>query len=128
MADDGILIIEDVQSWKWIEILKKTVPEHLKPYIHVYDLRPIKNRYDDILFTIDKSKPPNIPPVKVSGPLKRKPPVNVAAPLKRKPPVNVAAPLKKNPPHPKLVIPKYQHPKIASPPIARRSWGIHHFI
>jgi hypothetical protein len=54
MTDDGILIIEDVQSIDWIDILKNAVPEHLKQYIKVYDLRPNKNRYDDIVFTIDK--------------------------------------------------------------------------
>ena len=54
MTDDGILIIEDVQSWDWIDILKNEVPEHLKPFIKTYDLRPNKNRYDDIVFTIDK--------------------------------------------------------------------------
>lgn len=56
MTDDGILIIEDVQDWNWIDILKNEVPEHLKQYINVYDLRPNKNRYDDIVFTIDRSK------------------------------------------------------------------------
>jgi hypothetical protein len=55
MTDDGILIIEDVQSWDWIEILKFVVPENLKQFIKIYDLRPNKNRYDDIVFTIDKS-------------------------------------------------------------------------
>jgi hypothetical protein len=55
MTDDGILIIEDVQSWDWIDILKNEVPENLKPFIKVYDLRETKNRYDDIVFTIDKS-------------------------------------------------------------------------
>jgi hypothetical protein len=55
MTDDGILIIEDVQSWDWIDILKKEVPDHLKDFIKIYDLRPNKNRYDDIVFTIDKS-------------------------------------------------------------------------
>jgi len=54
MTDDGILIIEDVQSWDWIEILKNVVPENLKQFIKIYDLRPNKNRYDDIVFTIDK--------------------------------------------------------------------------
>ena len=58
MTDDGILIIEDVQSWDWIEILKNEVPEELKKYIHVYDLRPNKNRYDDIVFTINKNITP----------------------------------------------------------------------
>jgi hypothetical protein len=56
MTDDGILIIEDVQSWDWIDILKNEVPENLKKYIKVYDLRTNKNRYDDIVFTIDKTK------------------------------------------------------------------------
>ena len=55
MTDDGILIIEDVQSWDWIDILKNEVPENLKQFIKIYDLRPNKNRYDDIVFTIDKS-------------------------------------------------------------------------
>ena len=54
MTDDGILIIEDVQSWDWIDILKNEVPENLKEFIKVYDLRQNKNRYDDIVFTIDK--------------------------------------------------------------------------
>ena len=55
MTNDGILIIEDVQSWAWIDILKNEVPENLKHFIKVYDLRQNKNRYDDIVFTIDKS-------------------------------------------------------------------------
>jgi hypothetical protein len=54
MTDDGILIIEDVQSWDWIDILKNEVPEDLKQFIKIYDLRSHKNRYDDIVFTIDK--------------------------------------------------------------------------
>ena len=55
MTDDGILIIEDVPSWDWIDILKDVVPEKLKPFIKAYDLRPNKGRFDDIVFTIDKS-------------------------------------------------------------------------
>lgn len=55
MTDDGILIIEDVQDWEWIKILANEVPDHLKQYIKTYDLRSNKHRYDDIVFTIDKS-------------------------------------------------------------------------
>ena len=55
MTDDGILIIEDVQDYKWIDILKLAVPDNLQKYIKVYDLRQNKGRYDDIVFTIDKS-------------------------------------------------------------------------
>jgi hypothetical protein len=54
LCDDGILIIEDVQSWNWIEILKECVPDDLKSFIQVYDLRENKNRYDDIVFVINK--------------------------------------------------------------------------
>jgi hypothetical protein len=54
MSEDGILIIEDVQDWDWIDILKNEVPENLKKYIKIYDLRSNKGRYDDIVFTIDK--------------------------------------------------------------------------
>jgi hypothetical protein len=56
MTDDGILIIEDVQEWDWIEILKRETPDDLKKYIVVHDLRKNKNRHDDILFIIDKSQ------------------------------------------------------------------------
>jgi len=55
MTEDGILIIEDVAAWEWIDILKNEVPEDLKPFIKTYDLRNIKNRFDDIVFVIDKS-------------------------------------------------------------------------
>lgn len=54
MTEDGILIIEDVQRLDWIDILTEETPEHLKRYIKTYDLRSNKNRYDDIVFTIDK--------------------------------------------------------------------------
>ena len=54
MTDDGILIIEDVQDYKWIDLLKLAVPDNLQKYIKVYDLRENKGRYDDIVFTIDK--------------------------------------------------------------------------
>lgn len=55
MTDNGILIIEDIPSDDWITILANEVPEHLKQFVKVYDLRPVKNRHDDIVFTIDKS-------------------------------------------------------------------------
>lgn len=54
LEDDGILMIEDIQSWDWIEELEKVVPESLKCFVHSYDLRKNKNRYDDIVFSIIK--------------------------------------------------------------------------
>ena len=54
LKEDGILVIEDIQEWEWIDILKQHVPEHLQKCVQVYDIRSEKNRYDDILFVIDK--------------------------------------------------------------------------
>jgi len=55
LKDDGILIVEDVQKWEWIESLKERTPEHLKKYMRVIDLRDVKHQYDDVLFVIDKA-------------------------------------------------------------------------
>lgn len=49
-------MIEDVQSIEWIDELKKVFPTNLVNYIEVYDLRANKNRYDDIVFVINKNK------------------------------------------------------------------------
>jgi hypothetical protein len=55
LADDGILILEDVQSMDWLLVLSQCVPEDLQKYVKTYDLRENKGRYDDIVFVIDKS-------------------------------------------------------------------------
>lgn len=55
MADDGILVVEDVQDPDWVSDLALAVPVELQKYIRVYDLRKIKGRYDDIVFVIDKT-------------------------------------------------------------------------
>ena len=55
LAEDGILIIEDVQDINWIEILTNEVPNELKSCIQVFDLRKNKNRWDDIVFAITKN-------------------------------------------------------------------------
>lgn len=57
LSDDGILVIEDVQSIDWINELKMRVPNDLQEFIEIYDLRINKNRYDDIMFVINKNKP-----------------------------------------------------------------------
>jgi hypothetical protein len=56
LKNKGILIIEDVQSIEWIDKLTEIVPDELKEFIEIYDLRHIKNRYDDILFVINTNK------------------------------------------------------------------------
>jgi hypothetical protein len=57
LKDDGILVIEDVQNIKWLDALRGVTPDLLKPFVHVYDRREVKGRYDDIVFTINKSIP-----------------------------------------------------------------------
>ena len=56
LTDDGILIIEDIQSMDWLDELRNEVPSDLRKYIKTYDLRTVKNRHDDILFVIDKAQ------------------------------------------------------------------------
>lgn len=56
LSDDGIMIIEDIQSWDWIPILVQQIPENMKKYVDVYDLRGISDRYDDLILVINKSK------------------------------------------------------------------------
>lgn len=55
LSDDGIFIIEDIPKMEWIDILKNYVPIKLQEFIKIYDLRNNKQRYDDILFTINLS-------------------------------------------------------------------------
>jgi len=55
LKDDGILIIEDVESLEYLEILKKNTYLCYQKYIKTFDLRDKKGRYDDLVFCIDMS-------------------------------------------------------------------------
>ena len=55
LKNNGILIIEDIQSIRYVRYLYENVPNDLKKYIESYDLREVKGRYDDIIFVINKS-------------------------------------------------------------------------
>jgi hypothetical protein len=59
LKDDGIFMIEDVQDIRWIDDLIQTTPYEYRKYIWTYDRRFIKGRYDDIVFCINKSVPPD---------------------------------------------------------------------
>ena len=50
MEKDGIMVIEDIQSFDWINTLQSVTPDGYKS--EVIDLRHLKNRYDDILYVI----------------------------------------------------------------------------
>jgi 8-demethyl-8-alpha-L-rhamnosyltetracenomycin-C 2'-O-methyltransferase len=54
MTDDGIMIIEDVPDVSWIGELVNEVPENMKHLVRAFDLRANKNRFDDLVFVIDK--------------------------------------------------------------------------
>lgn len=56
LADNGVLIVEDLPFLHWADELRQCTPTHLKPYVEVYDRRPIKGRHDDILFVINRNK------------------------------------------------------------------------
>ena len=58
LTDNGVLIIEDIQTQAWLDDLTGVVPDHLRPFVRTHDLRPNKNRYDDMVFVIDKSSVP----------------------------------------------------------------------
>ncbi len=55
LTDNGILIIEDVQSIDWIKNIYNAVPDNLKQYCKTYDLRNNYGRYDDIVFVLNKN-------------------------------------------------------------------------
>ena len=54
ISTNGMLVIEDIQDFHWTNILKRQIPEGFK--VDVYDLRKVRDRYDDILMTIRKSR------------------------------------------------------------------------
>ena len=56
LTDDGILIIEDVQSMDWLKDIFESFTKELLTKVEFIDLRSNKNQYDDILIILDKSK------------------------------------------------------------------------
>ena len=38
----------------WLTTLSDAVPEDMKKYIEIFDLRTVKDRYDDIVFVVNK--------------------------------------------------------------------------
>lgn len=56
LSNDGILIIENIQDINLIPLLINEIPKNLQQFVKIYDLRHIKNTYNDILLIIDKSQ------------------------------------------------------------------------
>jgi cephalosporin hydroxylase len=53
LTKNGLLVIEDVDPLN-IDVLFRQVPSNYRKFVKIYDLRKQKNRYDDILFVIQK--------------------------------------------------------------------------
>jgi hypothetical protein len=62
LNNNGILIIENIQSIRYLPTLKDATPLNLHNFIEAYDLREVNDKYDDILFIINKinNKPEEI--------------------------------------------------------------------
>jgi len=56
LSETGILIIEDVQDISWIDELRSVVDDKDQPFVNYYDMRKIHNKYDDIIFVINRFK------------------------------------------------------------------------
>jgi predicted O-methyltransferase YrrM len=55
LKEDGILIIEDIESEEYLNILVKNVPQEYQDCIKTFDLTDIKGRYDDRVLCVDLS-------------------------------------------------------------------------
>jgi hypothetical protein len=53
LAVNGIMIVEDIPEPKWCDVFKTLLPDGFT--YEIFDLRHIKNRWDDILFVIKKT-------------------------------------------------------------------------
>jgi len=55
LRKDGVLIIEDIPDMEWTNVLISSISNELidKITYKIYDLRHIKNRWDDILLVIE---------------------------------------------------------------------------
>jgi len=54
LKDDGILILEDIQDYNWINNIYNNIDKDLLKYVKIFDLRSVKGKYDDIVLVINK--------------------------------------------------------------------------
>lgn len=52
LNSNGILIIEDIDNQNNLDILVHNIPQEYKDKFQLFDLRSIKNRYDDIILVL----------------------------------------------------------------------------
>lgn len=51
---DGILVVEDISNLDWANKILFSLPEYIREYARIYDLRHVNNRWDDIIIVVDK--------------------------------------------------------------------------
>jgi cephalosporin hydroxylase len=60
LADDGIIVIEDVQDYlapgEWIKDIIQSLPRAYQTFARVIDLRYLNKTRDDLMIVLDKSK------------------------------------------------------------------------
>lgn len=54
LKDNGVLVVEDICEIEWANRLMELVPDELKKYATIYDLREVNGRYDDIAIVVDR--------------------------------------------------------------------------
>lgn len=54
LKSDGVLVVEDIDNIEWANRLFSLIPEELKKFSTIYDLREVNGRYDDIAIVIDR--------------------------------------------------------------------------
>jgi hypothetical protein len=54
LKKEGLLIIEDIPDINWINNIIQNIPPEIKYVFKLHDLRPIKNRFDDIMLVIKR--------------------------------------------------------------------------
>ena len=52
---NGILLIKNIQSVRYIQVLKNATPLIYHKFIEAYDIREVYGKYDDVIYVINKS-------------------------------------------------------------------------
>ena len=55
LTNNGILVIKNIQSIKYLQILKNATPIIYYRFIEAYDIREMYGIYDDVIYIINKS-------------------------------------------------------------------------
>ena len=63
LTNNGILLIKNIQSVRYLQILINSTPFIYHNFIEAYDLREVYDNYNDVFFIINKINEPSIEPI-----------------------------------------------------------------